>query len=45
MAPKLRRVRLNDWAYWNDVRLDFSRPGKAKDNAHVESFHITVRPE
>ena len=27
------------WAYQNDVRLDFSRPGKPTDNAFVESFN------
>jgi putative transposase len=24
------------WAYWNQVQLDFSRPGKPTDNAYVE---------
>jgi len=26
------------WAYHNQVKIDFSRPGKPTDNAHVESF-------
>jgi transposase InsO family protein len=26
------------WAYHNQVQIDFSRPGKPTDNAHVESF-------
>jgi putative transposase len=26
------------WAYWNHVKLDFSRPGKPADNAYIESF-------
>ena len=33
------------WAYQNDVRIDFSRPGKPTDNAHVESFNSTFRQE
>lgn len=33
------------WAYWNQVRIDFSRPGKPTDNAAVESFHNAVRRE
>lgn len=33
------------WAYWNQVRMDFSRPGKPTDNAAVESFHNAVRRE
>lgn len=30
---------LDHWAYWNRVRLDFSRPGKPTDNAHIEAFN------
>jgi len=33
------------WAYQNGVRIDFSRPGKPTDNAHVESFNGTFRAE
>ena len=33
------------WAYHHQVRLDFSRPGRPTDNAHVESFNATVRRE
>ena len=33
------------WAYQNGVRIDFSRPGKPTDNAHVESFNGTLRAE
>ncbi len=36
---------VDHWAYWNGVRLDFSRPGKPTDNAHIESFHNAVRRE
>jgi transposase InsO family protein len=30
-------------AYREDVRLDFSRPGKPTDNAHIESFNAWLR--
>lgn len=33
------------WAYQNQVRIDFSRPGKPTDNAYVESFNGTFRDE
>jgi putative transposase len=33
------------WAYWNHVKLDFSRPGKPTDNAYVESFNARFRLE
>jgi putative transposase len=33
------------WAYQHGVRIDFSRPGKPTDNAHVESFNGTFRQE
>jgi putative transposase len=33
------------WACQNGVRIDFSRPGKPTDNAHVESLNGTFRAE
>lgn len=36
---------LDHWAYWNQVRLDFSRPGKPTDNAHIEAFNGSLRRE
>jgi len=36
---------LDAWAYWNQVELVFSRPGKPVDNAFAESFNATVRRE
>jgi putative transposase len=33
------------WAYRNQVKIDFSRPGKPTDNAHVQSFNGTLREE
>jgi putative transposase len=36
---------LDAWAHREDVRLDFSRPGKPTDNAHIESFNARLRAE
>jgi len=36
---------LDLWAYHNQVKIDFSRPGKPTDNAYVESFNGTLRSE
>lgn len=33
------------WAYQNNVKLVFSRPGKPTDNAFVESFNGSLRDE
>jgi len=33
------------WAYQHQLQIDFSRPGKPTDNAHVESFNGTLRRE
>jgi putative transposase len=33
------------WAYWNHVKLDFSRPGKPTDNAYIKSFNARFRLE
>ncbi len=33
------------WAYWNKVKLEFSRPGKPTDNATIESFNARFRQE
>ena len=38
-------IAMDHWAYWNKVRLDFSRPGKPGDNARNEAFNGTVRRE
>ena len=32
-------------AYQHKLRIDFSRPGKPTDNAHVESFNVMLRRE
>ena len=36
---------MDHWAYWNNVGLDFSRPGTPGDNARNEAFNGTVRRE
>lgn len=33
------------WAYHHRVVMEFSRPGKPTDNAHIESFNGTFRDE
>jgi putative transposase len=38
-------VVLDQWAYWNGVILDFSRPGKPQDNAFIEAFNSRFRQE
>ena len=36
---------LDQWAYLNNVRLDFSRPGKPTDNGLIEAFNGRLRAE
>lgn len=36
---------MDQWAYWNQVKLDFSRPGKPKDNVFIKSFNGKFREE
>jgi putative transposase len=36
---------MDQWAYWNNVHLGFSRPGKLTDNAVIESFNGRLRQE
>jgi putative transposase len=36
---------LDRWAYQNHVKLDFIRPGKPTDNAHIEAFNGRLRQE
>ena len=44
-GPEFISKELDLWAYFNNVTLDFSRPGKPTDNAFVESFNASVRRE
>ncbi len=36
---------VDEWAHYNHVKLDFSRPGKPVDNAYIESFNGRLRQE
>jgi putative transposase len=36
---------LDNWAYFNKVHLDYSRPGRPIDNACIESFNGSFRDE
>jgi putative transposase len=44
-GPEFISKDVDSWAYWNQVQLDFSRPGKPTDNAYVESFNARFRQE
>ncbi len=44
-GPEFVSKALDQWAYWNKVELDFSRPGEPTDNAFCESFNGRVRQE
>jgi len=36
---------LGQWAFYDGVELDFSRPATPTDNAVIESFNASVRKE
>lgn len=44
-GPEFAGRVLDQWAYWNRVELDFSRPGKPTDNAFIEAFNANLRAE
>jgi len=44
-GPEFISKDVDQWAYWNHVTLDFSRPGKPTDNAYIESFNGRFRQE
>ncbi len=44
-GPEFISRSLDMWAYFNGVKLDFSRPGKPTDNAFIESFNGRLRDE
>ena len=44
-GPEFISRSLDLWAYFNSVKLDFSRPGKPTDNAVIESFNGRLREE
>jgi len=44
-GPEFAGQTMDMWAYMNEVKIDFSRPGKPTDNAFCESFNGTFRSE
>ena len=44
-GPEFISKDLDLWAYWNKVKLDFSRPGKPTGNALIEAFNARFRQE
>lgn len=44
-GPEFRSKALDAWASDNQVKLDFIRPGKPVDNAHIEAFNGRMRDE
>ena len=44
-GPEFTAKAMDQWAHWNQILLDFSRPGKPTDNAMIESFNGRLRQE
>lgn len=44
-GPEFTSNALDEWAYRNNVKLDFIRPGKPIENAYIESFNGKFRDE
>jgi putative transposase len=44
-GPEFISKALDQWAYLNNVKLDFSRPGKPTDNGLIEAFNGRLRQE
>ena len=44
-GPEFAGRLLDQWAYLNGVEIDFSRPGKPTDNAHIEALKSRLRAE
>ena len=44
-GPEFAGIVLDRWAYKNQVKLDFIRPGKPVENAYIESFNGKLRHE
>jgi putative transposase len=44
-GPEFAGIALDRWAYNNQVKLDFIRPGKPVENAFIESFNGIFRHE
>lgn len=44
-GPEFISKALDAWAYFNKIQLEYSRPGRPIDNAHIESFNGSFRDE
>ena len=44
-GPEFTSKKLDQWAYLNGVKMDFSRPGKPTDNALIEALNGRFRAE
>jgi putative transposase len=44
-GPEFISRALDAWAYFNKVKLDYSRPDTPTDNPHIESFNGSFRDE
>ena len=44
-GPEFISKVLDNWSYQNNIKLEFSRPGKPVDNAFIESFNGSLRDE
>jgi putative transposase len=44
-GPEFISKRMDQWAYFNGVELDFIRPGKPSDNGIIEAFNGRLRQE
>jgi putative transposase len=44
-GPEFAGRLLDQWAFFNHVELDFSRPATPTDNAYIESFNARLRQE
>ncbi len=44
-GPEFVSKALDNYSYQNNIKLEFSRPGKLVDNAFIESFNGSLRDE
>jgi putative transposase len=44
-GPEFISKALDNWSYQNNIKLEFSRPGRPVDNAYIESFNGSLRDE
>ena len=44
-GPEFVSSKLDSWAYYYGIKLDFIRPGKPVDNTFTESFNSRLRDE